>query len=46
MKKLLWHCPLKGDRDRFKKFGQKFTEPGLTKGRSWFLNFLEAPMIL
>jgi hypothetical protein len=30
MKKLLWHCPLKGDRDRFKKFGQKFTE--LMKG--------------
>jgi hypothetical protein len=25
---------------------QKFTEPGLTKRRSWFLNFLGAPMIL
>ncbi len=25
--------------DRFQKFWQKFTEPGLTKGRSWFLNF-------
>jgi hypothetical protein len=30
----------------FKNFDKKFTEPGLTKGRSWFLNFLEAPMIL
>ncbi len=25
--------------DRFQKFSQKFTEPGLTKGRTWFLNF-------
>ncbi len=32
--------------DRFQKFYQKFTEPGLTKGRSWFLKFLGAPMIL
>ncbi len=32
--------------DRFQKFWQKFTEPGLTKVRSWFLNFLGAPMIL
>ncbi len=32
--------------NRFQKFWQKFTEPGLTKGRSWFLNFLGAPMIL
>ncbi len=32
--------------DRFQNFWQKFTELGLTKGRGWFLNFLEAPMIL
>ncbi len=32
--------------DRLKKFWQKFTELGLTKGRSRFLNFLWAPMIL
>ncbi len=25
--------------DRFQKFWQKFTEPSLTKGRGWFLNF-------
>jgi hypothetical protein len=27
--------------DRFQNFWQKFTELGLTKGRGWFLNFLE-----
>ncbi len=32
--------------DRFQNFWQKFTELGLTKGRGWFLNFLEAPVIL
>ncbi len=32
--------------DRFQKFWQKFTAPGLSKERSWFLNFLGAPMIL
>jgi hypothetical protein len=39
---------LKGtvSRDRFQKCWQKFTELGLTKERSWFLNFLGAPMIL
>jgi len=30
----------------FKNFDEKFTEPGLSKGRNWFLNFLGAPMIL
>ncbi len=32
--------------ERFQKFLQKFTETGLTKGPSWFLNFLGAPIIL
>ncbi len=32
--------------DRFQKFWQKFTEFCLTKGRSLFLNFLRASMIL
>ncbi len=27
-------------------FDKKFSELGLTKGRSWFLKFLGAPMIL
>ncbi len=27
-------------------FDTNFSELGLTKGRSWFLNFLGAPMIL
>ena len=45
----VWNVsPIKGTGswDRFQKFWHKFTEPGLTKGRSWFLNFLEALMIL
>jgi hypothetical protein len=48
-----WHAKglwlmVKGtvSRNRFQKFLQKFTEPGLTKGRGWFLNFLGAPMVL
>jgi hypothetical protein len=32
--------------DRFQNFWQKFTELGPTKGRCWFFNFFEAPMIL
>ncbi len=32
--------------DGFQKFLPKFKELGLTKGRDWCLNFLEAPMIL
>ncbi len=40
--------PLKGLSHEidFKTVEKKFTELGLTKGRGWFLNFLEAPMIL
>jgi hypothetical protein len=30
----------------FKTFDENFTELGLTKGRGWVLNFLDAPMIL
>jgi hypothetical protein len=46
--KISCQTPFKGtvSSDRFKKFRQKFTELGLTKGRGWFLNFLGAPMIL
>jgi hypothetical protein len=32
-------------RDRFRKCCQKLTDLGLNKGRGWFLNFSEAPLI-
>ncbi len=32
-------------RDRFRKCWRKLTNLGLNKGRSWFLNFSEAPLI-
>jgi hypothetical protein len=32
-------------RDRFRKCGRKLTYLGLNKGRVWFLNFSEAPLI-
>jgi hypothetical protein len=32
--------------DRFQKFGQKFTELGVTEGCGLFLNFLRASIIL
>ncbi len=32
-------------RDRFQKCGRKLTDLGLNKGRGWFLNFSEAPLI-
>ncbi len=31
--------------DRFQKCWRKWTDLGLIKGRGWFLNFLEAPLI-
>jgi hypothetical protein len=31
--------------DRFQKCWRKWTELGLNKGRGWFLNFLETPLI-
>ncbi len=47
-KKFPQKSPFKGavSWDRFQKFWQKFTELGLIEGRSWFLNFLGAPIIL
>ncbi len=40
-------CKVKGTvlRDRFRKCWRKWTDLGLNKGRVWFLNFLEAPLI-
>ncbi len=32
--------------DRFQKGGRKRKDLGLNKGRGWFLNFSEAPLIL
>ncbi len=32
-------------RDRFRKCWRKLTDLGLNKGRGWFLNFSEAPLI-
>jgi hypothetical protein len=32
-------------RDRFRKCLRKLTDLGLNKGRGWFLNFSEAPLI-
>jgi hypothetical protein len=32
--------------DRFQQFWQKFTERGLNKGRSRFLNFSKAPLTI
>ncbi len=32
-------------RDRFQKVWRKLTDLGLNKGRGWFLNFSEAPLI-
>jgi hypothetical protein len=31
--------------DRFRQYCQKLTDVGLNKGRGWFLNFSEAPLI-
>ncbi len=31
--------------DRFRQYCQKLTDAGLNKGRDWFLNFSEAPLI-
>jgi hypothetical protein len=31
--------------DRFRQYCQNLTDVGLNKGRGWFLNFSEAPLI-
>ncbi len=45
--KSLFVLVLKGTvlRDRFRKRWRKLTDLGLNKGRGWFLNFSEAPLI-
>ncbi len=47
LKSISWDSPFQGTvlRDRFKKCWRKLTDLGLNKGRGWFLNFSEAPLI-